>query len=316
MPALRRCGPDADFYPRPPRGGRQRASAGRQETTRFLSTPSARRATAVRNAAAVDIRISIHALREEGDLIFYHHGCNIEPYFYPRPPRGGRRGRLHPRLSLLDISIHALREEGDIVVWLHCQPFWISIHALREEGDCWLRGTCPPHPISIHALREEGDGDRFLLRHTAGISIHALREEGDRGRADAALLRSISIHALREEGDSRSPPTMELLQHFYPRPPRGGRRTGISGLCSMWQFLSTPSARRATHWFCRKPFRANISIHALREEGDASDVVKSSSGEGFLSTPSARRATMMINSEASANGISIHALREEGDGKR
>ena len=33
----------------------------------------------------------------------------------------------------------------------------------------------------------------------------------------------ISIHALCEEGDSRSPPMMELPQHFYPRPLRGGR---------------------------------------------------------------------------------------------
>ena len=33
--------------------------------------------------------------------------------FYPRPPRGGRRGPDHPANAGLDISIHALREEGD-----------------------------------------------------------------------------------------------------------------------------------------------------------------------------------------------------------
>ena len=79
----------------------------------FLSTPSARRATATPsyNGHPV-IRISIHALREEGD---------------PQLRREGRRQ---------GISIHALREEGDvgngcILYALHN----ISIHALREEGD-------------------------------------------------------------------------------------------------------------------------------------------------------------------------------------
>ena len=33
-------------------------------------------------------------------------------------------------------------------------------------------------------------------------------------------------------------------------------------------FLSTPSARRATHHDHRSPHRLVISIHALREEGD------------------------------------------------
>ena len=34
-------------------------------------------------------------------------------YFYPRPPRGGRRIVL-PRVVVQTISIHALREEGDV----------------------------------------------------------------------------------------------------------------------------------------------------------------------------------------------------------
>ena len=37
--------------------------------TLFLSTPSARRATAVMAAGRADQRISIHALREEGDSV-------------------------------------------------------------------------------------------------------------------------------------------------------------------------------------------------------------------------------------------------------
>ena len=78
---------------------------------KFLSTPSARRATPRGKQATESTAISIHALREEGDrrvvplfgltLYFYprpprggrphHHKTGGQkPYFYPRPPRGGR----------------------------------------------------------------------------------------------------------------------------------------------------------------------------------------------------------------------------------
>ena len=35
----------------------------------------------------------------------------------------------------------------------------------------------------------------------------------------------ISIHALREEGDGAARAAERSRQYFYPRPPRGGRRT-------------------------------------------------------------------------------------------
>ena len=81
-----------------------------------------------------------------------------------------------------------------------------------------------------------------------------------------------------------------------------------------FQFLSTPSARRATdevakrmyqaeHFYPRPPrggrqsYRKNvalsytISIHALREEGDGLPTELKNAIKVFLSTPSARRAT-------------------------
>ena len=102
-----------------------------------------------------------------------------------------------------------------------------------------------------------------------GISIHALREEGD----DAATLTlrarvAISIHALREEGDLRYFVAGEYGEHFYPRPPRGGRQRAIEANRLKYEFLSTPSARRATVRCCCAAAAAQISIHALREEGD------------------------------------------------
>ena len=104
---------DRDFYPRPPRGGRQNAAAQAAASAEFLPTPSARRATA-RFLQTADLpmisthalreegdtetgkshwswAISTHALREEGDNDVGEH-IRIERNFYPRPPRGGRPG--------------------------------------------------------------------------------------------------------------------------------------------------------------------------------------------------------------------------------
>ena len=100
------------FYPRPPRGGRRPSGLFYRGKFLFLSTPSARRATVSPTFAPSFVRISIHALREEGDQS--RPACdNISLYFYPRPPRGGRpcAGPVVP-LAVF-ISIHALREEGD-----------------------------------------------------------------------------------------------------------------------------------------------------------------------------------------------------------
>ena len=59
-------------------------------------------------------KISIHALREEGDTQTLQHESRLT-YFYPRPPRGGRLLRLDQTIDQQAISIHALREEGDLV---------------------------------------------------------------------------------------------------------------------------------------------------------------------------------------------------------
>ena len=104
--------PSWDFYPRPPRGGRQ---------------PRPRHTSARPH-------ISIHALREEGDKLSKN-PKSAKLHFYPRPPRGGRRIALMQASGDNKISIHALREEGDLNGGKHFAFAIISIHALREEGD-------------------------------------------------------------------------------------------------------------------------------------------------------------------------------------
>ena len=77
----------------------------------------------------------------------------------------------------------------------------------------------------------------------------------------------------------------DILSNFYPRPPRGGRPESGYTLTEVSVFLSTPSARRAT---CPpRPYfrRTDISIHALREEGDRPRAGCSSSGRNFYPRP-------------------------------
>ena len=104
--------------------------------------------------------------------------------------------------------------------------------------------------------------------------------------------RSISIHALREEGDHRLRPFNALRFLFLSTP--SARRATVQTTQTkrlVNTFLSTPSARRATwqHTSADKAF--NISIHALREEGDDERNGDFEEAKEFLSTPSARRAT-------------------------
>ena len=213
-----------NFYPRPPRGGRRHNGRMDGIWDIFLSTPSARRATSFHVYDWLIRLISIHALREEGDLLFLlAFDCPMD--FYPRPPRGGRRS------SLMCISIY---------------------------NDFYPRPPRGGRPYVI-----------TVLSKNSKISIHALREEGDPTALCPCFVQSqISIHALREEGDGGRWSKAGAIADFYPRPPRGGRLVAAARRRTELIFLSTPSARRATFRANASDVIANISIHALREEGD------------------------------------------------
>ena len=100
------------------------------------------------------------------------------------------------------------------------------------------------------------------------------------------FLISISIHALREEGDQTRPTRSMQSVHFYPRPPRGGRHETFARMCNTMQFLSTPSARRATLQDMQIAYLTKaISIHALREEGDQSKPMRGGTRLYFYPRP-------------------------------
>ena len=171
----------------------------------FLSTPSARRATRCRPGSAAPA-----------------------PYFYPRPPRGGRRHSPLPFLFYFSISIHALREEGDArKSWQNgLGSAFLSTPSARRATQ-HRAGMAIHLQISIHALREEGDHDgRWLtLEDLSFLSTPSARRATESPRISGQCCH-ISIHALREEGDAHRAVQSSRQRYFYPRPPRGGRRHG------------------------------------------------------------------------------------------
>ena len=78
--------------------------------------------------------ISIHALREEGDIVNPYSFPSFSD-FYPRPPRGGRRaaGALFVIVNAFLSTPSARR--ATFVTHDQAVGIGISIHALREEGD-------------------------------------------------------------------------------------------------------------------------------------------------------------------------------------
>ena len=123
----------------------------------------------------------------------------------------------------------------------------------------------------------------------------------------------ISIHALREEGDALSAAMTANPIDFYPRPPRGGRPTALTAARTTVEFLSTPSARRATGVSVGYRIDTIISIHALREEGDRHRNAQQGDHVNFYPRPPRGGRPQKPPQEAPPPEISIHALREEGD---
>ena len=287
MTCLHRSGAAHNFYPRPPRGGRR---------------PCA-------HCSPLGGRISIHALREEGD-----------------EGRGGQFCSLDIFLS----TPSARRATSPIPTWRICDH--ISIHALREEGD-------PGHGDKSGAVRNfyprPPRGGRLLIAHPPCTYLTFLStpsaRRATRGTSMKAATKTLFLStpsARRATGAARAaersrqyfyprPPRGGRPQRtagrkqrgdFYPRPPRGGRREGKLTAYTRGEFLSTPSARRATSirsmccspgaYFYPRPPRGGrrfclghplappaISIHALREEGDSTSIAATTRLGDFYPRP-------------------------------
>ena len=115
-----------NFYPRPPHGGRLTSTLLVISPAIFLSTPSSRRATCAHGPVSFSpIFLSTPSSRRATSVPMVRY--RFRPYFYPRPPHGGRhesssegggQSNFYPRPTQKAadhprISIHALLTEGD-----------------------------------------------------------------------------------------------------------------------------------------------------------------------------------------------------------
>ena len=293
-----------------------RSDMAQAATIQFLSTPSARRATACVHGGRTMLMISIHALREESDAGWGLTFDAVNEFLSTPSARRATDRRSGSRGASL-ISIHALREESDGAVGRLSRRVgeFLSTPSARRATLREATGKLPasyfyPRPPRGERLNARGTSPHssgFLStpsarRATAGRVFQGFfvryfyprpprGERPDEVKANNALIE-ISIHALREESDRAPKNGANSKRDFYPRPPRGERHDYFTSALPSPQFLSTPSARRATH----KLYHTTYFNHA------------------FLSTPSARRATRSSPSILTAAWISIHALREESDG--
>ena len=191
--------------------------------------------------------------------------------FYPRPPRGGRLWMLNPLPACKRfLSTPSARRATKSLAWLLALVAYFYPRPPRggrqELTACIVRRDLF---LSTPSAR----------RATAGLLVFHLQWQEFLSTPSA---RRATINFPRDT---------TLKQHFYPRPPRGGRPYSSS--------MSSSST--------------GISIHALREEGDGrasslptlvvnfyprpprggrlSRLWAGKRPTRFLSTPSARRAT-------------------------
>ena len=173
----------------------------------FLSTPSARRATTAPAA----------------------HICST-PYFYPRPPRGGRRvGARFVSIDFLFLSTPSARRATPKVCSINfCFLTFLSTPSARRATQypiCCCASSLDFYPRPPRGGRQIEQ--KSQKRKIAFLSTPSARRATH--RPDASIRRQ---------------------QNFYPRPPRGGRHDCVLFMWATYPFLSTPSARRATCLSC------------------------------------------------------------------
>ena len=182
-----------NFYPRPPRGGRPKFD----------------------EHDGVFERISIHALREEGDRLRNTQFHKLKSFLSTPSARRATLAMLD-KIYHAVISIHALREEGDQCAMCYITTFNISIHALREEGDASPR-TRSTSRRNFYPRPPRG-GRQSKRRTCFSVPSHFYPRPPRGGRRAQYDLRQqsqpISIHALREEGDSKNRDKISIFKQI------------------------------------------------------------------------------------------------------
>ena len=305
-----------DFYPRPPWGGRlDNALRGIRNLdisihalrgegdfaalrtltalSGFLSTPSVGRAT----------DCPYHRYRASQFLSTPSVGratCHMHapttgaPYFYPRPPWGGRQNLLVGRVRVYLISIHALRGEGDDDMLLHFL-YPLLFLSTPSVGRATRIDTVSANAAPDFYPRPPWGGR--LIKPNAELLKAVFLSMPSVGRATTLPSRLTSQMRFLSTPSVGRATTRSRVSPVIPSPflstPSVGRATPESRLRKAYhaQFLSTPSVGRATAAGLLHLQKRPISIHALRGEGDRYRHRAGRDDAEFLSTPSVGRAT-------------------------
>ena len=171
------------------------------------------------------------------------------PYFYPRPPGGGRH--------------HAYKHLSTTILFLSTPSGWrATASSVRFLHSCLTFLSTPSGwratmVISIYRLRRFGFLSTPSGWRATGV-LHRIR-------------KGTRYFYPRPPGGGRPPTIINqcvATTNFYPRPPGGGRHRIHTKPDRVFQFLSTPSGWRATACKDKIHRERHISIHALRVEGD------------------------------------------------
>ena len=214
------------FYPRHPRGWRQRGSLTKKpNATRFYPRhprgwrPKAPIFPKPRN------QVSIHATLAGGDWTVCAASSRPKSFLSTPPSRVATRTDAG-RPQVAEVSIHATLaggdkagSEADFTEWV------VSIHATLAGGD-------------VPEVDEDAEPITFLSTPPSRVATVAFTA--------VARLNSVSIHATLAGGDDYAQLKASYDERFYPRHPRGWRQLSGSGSSSFFAFLSTPPSRVAT----------------------------------------------------------------------
>ena len=236
-----------DFYPRPPRGGRLDRGLCIRGTCAFLSTPSARRATCFASGLAV-LAEYFYPRPPRGGRLASSCLRILLLYFYPRPPRGGRHAKFYIEMAFRKfLSTPSARRATDVAGVGHILVRFLSTPSARRATTLTAYLYCFKIFLSTPSARRATSAEGH-----AGLKEGYFYPRPPRGgRPEQAAAGALTYN------------------DFYPRPPRGGRlqqtpyvgypyyisihalreegdRAGVGQVAMESQFLSTPSARRAT----------------------------------------------------------------------
>ena len=190
--------------------------------------------------------------------------------FYPRPPRGGRRSpTVFGWGVFLFLSTPSARRA---TVFFQTHSWFFSYFYPRPpRGGRRAARVFAKSAMDFYPRPPRG-GRRLVLLISAGrIYFYPRPPRGGRPAPQPVVTfvnLFLSTPSARR-ATRRSEQSRHVSAYFYPRPPRGGRRLVLLISAGRIYFYPRPPRGGRPHdvmFVCQCNF---ISIHALREEGDA-----------------------------------------------